>query len=360
MSTENDYRSYFYDLRPEEKPKREKYWLNVFLFLLTVMSTVMAGTLWAGKDFYDISNWGAGVTYSILLLTFLSAHEFGHYFAARYHGVKSTLPFYIPMPFVEINFFGTFGAVIKTRTPIITKKALFDIGVAGPLAGFVVSVLFLIYGFSTLPGIDYIYNIHPNYLLDYGGKIPETSLFFGDTLLYWILAELFKNPNGFLPPMNEMYHYPFLNVGWFGLFVTTLNLLPFGQLDGGHISYAMFGKKQGVIAKYLWWLIIFIGIGALFQILIEVFKMDYTNSLFQFFKDLLLPALEWLKSIVPWYFSGWGGWLFWALIARFFIKIKHPPLDDDTELDSNRRMIGWAAFVILLLSISYNGIYFVE
>ncbi len=359
MSSKNYYTTDFYDLSPKPKTIKEKYWLNALLFLLTIMSTIMAGTLWSGKDYTDINNWAMGFTYSALIIIFLASHEFGHYFAAKYHKVKATLPFFIPMPFVEFNFFGTFGAVIKTRTPINTKKSLFDIGVAGPLAGFIVSVTFLIYGLATLPGIEYIYNIHPNYLTDHGGKIPETGLFFGDTLLFHILVDLFKNPDGFLPPMNEIYHYPFLNVGWFGLFVTTLNLLPFGQLDGGHICYAMFGKNQAKIAKYSWWFIIFIGFGAILQLITELLQIDYPNDLFQFFKDNLLPVLLWLKSIVPVYFSGWGGWLFWALIARFFIKIKHPPIGDSSELDSTRKLIGWIALAILLLSFSYNGIYFI-
>lgn len=360
MSSESNYRRLFYNYPPKDKPKKEKYWLNILLILLTIWSTVMAGTLWAAKDYTDINNWQYGITYSVLILLFLGSHEFGHYFASRYHKVKASLPFFIPMPFVELNFFGTFGAVIKTRSPIDSKKALFDIGIAGPLAGFIVSSVILIYGLMTLPGIEYIYNIHPNYVTEFGGKIPERSLFFGDTLYFWILAELFKNPDGFLPPMNEIYHYPFLNVGWFGLFVTTLNLLPFGQLDGGHISYAMFGEKQKQIAKYAWWIIIFIGFGNVLQLLLELFQLDYQNAIFQFFQGLFLPFLQWLKQLIPWYFTGWGGWLFWALIVRFFIKLKHPEVSPDEKISDGRMLLGWVALAILLLSFSFNGIYFIE
>ena len=360
MSSEDNYIKKLFISQSRPKPKKEKYWLNVLLILFTILSTIMAGTLWSGKDYTDLNNWHLGLTYSILIMLFLSAHEFGHYFAARYHKVKSSLPFFIPMPFVELNFFGTFGALIKTRTPIMSKKALFDIGVSGPLAGFFASTVFLIYGLMTLPGIEYIYNIHPNYITDYGGKIPEVSLFFGDTIYFWVLVEFFKNPDGFLPPMNEIYHYPFLNVGWFGLFVTTLNMLPFGQLDGGHITYAMFGNKQKMIAKYVWWTVILVGFGSILQLLYDVFLIDYPNWLYQFLKDLLLPFLIWLKGIIPWYFTGWGGWIFWAVITRFFIKLNHPNVSPGEKIDSNRMLIGWISLLILLLSFSFNGIYFVE
>ncbi len=346
------------------KKKKPSSIINILLIVATFFTTSIAGVLWAGKDFTDLSNIHLGFAYAILIVTFLGAHEFGHYIASRVHKVDATLPFFIPFPPAPNlpSIFGTFGAVIKTYSPIRSRKALFDIGVAGPIAGFVVAFAFLIYGLSTLPGKEFIYNIHPEYLTEFGGKIPETSLHFGDTLLFWISAKLFANPDGFLPPMNEIYHYPFLNVGWFGLFVTTLNLIPIGQLDGGHVAYAMFGEeKQYKVANIAWKIMMAIGIVGLLGILYDFMSFDYPDKTYQFFKDLLLPPLKFIKAKVPWLLQCWPGWLFWGLIARFFIKLRHPPLIEHGEpLDSKRRAIGWCAFVILFLSLSYNGIYFIQ
>lgn len=335
--------------------------IHLLLFAATFITCMISGTQWANQDFTDLLNWHYGLTYSILILAFLSAHEFGHYFAARYHKVDTTLPYYIPMPLPFILNFGTFGAVIKTKSPIPSRKALFDIGVAGPLAGFVVCCLYLIVGLMTLPTIDFIYNIHPEYLIKYNGQIPAVSLFFGDTLLYSIFAKIFANPSGFLPPMNEIYHYPLLNVGWFGLFVTTLNMLPFGQLDGGHVLYSMFGSKiQYKVAKYSWWIIIAVGAGSFFQLLFELFQYDYPSDLYIFLQNSLLPVLIWIKQNMGWYMNSWGGWIFWALITKFFIKLKHPPVLDDEKIGNNRMIIGWFAIIVLLLSFSYNAIYIIE
>lgn len=137
-------------------------------------------------------------------------------------------------------------------------------------------------------------------------------------------------------------------------------MLPFGQLDGGHITYAMFGNKQKKVARYVWWAVVIVGFGSILQLLHDLFLVDYPNGTFQFFKDLLLPFLIWLKSVIPWYFAGWGGWIFWALITRLFIKLKHPDMSPGEKLDSNRMLIGWISLVILLLSFSFNGIYFIE
>lgn len=244
---ENEVNPHFEIFGYPPKKKKNRYWLHITLFIATFITCMIAGAQWQMKDASDINNWHYGITYAILLLTFLSAHEFGHYFASRIHKVDATLPFYIPVPFPEV-LFGTFGAVIKTRSPMNSKKALFDIGVAGPIAGFIVCIIFLIIGFSSLPPQEYIYTIHPNYLA-HGGLIPLTGLHFGDNLLYMMFERIFSNPSVWIPPMNEMYHYPFLCVGWFGLFVTSLNLLPIGQLDGGHVIFTMFGFAQSRISR---------------------------------------------------------------------------------------------------------------
>jgi len=339
------------------KPKRTHWSIHLLLFLATFLTCTIAGTLWAGENYLDISKWSSGLTYAVLVLTFLSAHEFGHYFAARYHKVDATLPYYIPIPIPEIMLFGTFGAVIKTRSPITSKKALFDIGVAGPISGFIVCLIFLIIGFQTLPPKEFIYTIHPQYQIT---GVLDSGLHFGDTILFSFMSNIFANPNGWLPPMNEVYHYPFLCVGWFGLFVTALNMLPLGQLDGGHVTYAMFGEKQHIIAKYVWWLIVIIGSGSVLALLYELLSYDNPSGIYIFLQNTILPILSWIKKTVPWYFNGWGGWIFWGLITRLFIKLKHPVIYDNTILDRKRKIIGWIALIALLLSFSYNGIYFVE
>jgi len=343
------------------KATKNSIFINIGLFVVTFITCSIAGTQWANVDFTEILNWHFGFTYAILILTFLSAHEFGHYFAAKYHGVDATLPYYIPFPIPIAANFGTFGAVIKTRSPIPSSKALFDIGAAGPIAGFIVSLIFLIYGFMTLPSIDYLYSIHPEYITLYGGEIPNKSLFFGDTILFWILAKIFANSNGFLPPMNEIYHYPFLNVGWFGLFVTTLNMLPIGQLDGGHIVYAMFGRsKHAKIARTFWGILMILGLFSLLGVLYETLKVDNPNKIIIWFQDLLLPSLSFVDSHFPFIFQSWFGWLVWALVTRFFVKLDHPPVLHECDIGAVRKTIGWITIIILFLSFSYNGIYFVE
>lgn len=340
------------------KPAKIKYKLNLILFIATFITTMISGTAWSGHDPYQVLNWHYGIVYAILILTFLSAHEFGHYFASRYHNVDATLPFFLPTPFPEMFLFGTFGAVIKTRNMFPSRKALFDIGIAGPLAGFVVCIILLIVGFATLPPKEFIYTIHPQYLAE-GGRIHTTGLYFGDTLIFNFLAGIFQNPHGWLPPMNEIYHYPFLCVGWFGLFVTTMNLLPLGQLDGGHVLYSLIGDKHIKIAKIIWWCILLISSGSLLNMLLEFLQTsDYTFSFYLTIQRNLTPILLSIKNAVPWYFDVWGGWIFWMLIIKFAIRLKHPPVYPDIKLDRVRTVLGIVAFIILIICLPWNGIYF--
>src|SRR5262249_53972272 len=154
-----------------------------------------------------------------------------------------TLPFFIPVPPFTINPFGTMGAVIRIKSPWTSKRSLFDIGIAGPLAGLIVTIIILAVGMATLPGKEYLYTVHPDYRTM--AKLPSDGFTLGSSLFFSWVRHL--APHGaFVPPMNEIYHYPFLCVGWFGLFVTALNLIPVGQLDGGHILYALVGQhRQG-------------------------------------------------------------------------------------------------------------------
>lgn len=343
------------DISDEPKPKGSRLITNIILFLLTFVSTTIAGTFLAGYIPWEIENWQHGILYSVLIMTFLLVHEFGHYIAARKHGVKASLPYFLPMPIVFLSPFGTFGAFIRTKTPILSRRALFDIGAAGPLAGFIVCLIILIIGMATLPPIDYLYNIHPEYKFNsmIGGGI---RIIFGDTILFPLLHYIFAPANGYLPPMVEIQHYPFLCVGWFGMFVTALNMLPFGQLDGGHILYAMFGKYQKRIASVAWWLIVVLGMGSVFADLSDILRNNSPDAFYTFLQSVFTPAFEAIHRIAPWYFEGWNGWLFWALIGRFLIKLKHPPVEDEAPIGTMRMMLGWIAILAFVVSFSYNGI----
>ncbi len=301
------------------KKKPLGIWVNIVLFGASVVTTTLAGVFWVGKDPYDLGNFSIGLTYSFLILLFLTFHEFGHYFAARYHKIKVTLPFYIPFPFVEGNF-GTMGAVIRIKDHIKSRKALFDIGISGPIAGYVIAAGTLVYGLMNLPPIDYLYSIHPEYALT---GIPAGGLTFSDTLLYFLLKKIIPIPvNGFLPPMNEIYHYPYLCAGWFGLFVTSLNLMPVGQLDGGHITYALLGSKHRIIAR-------------IFFVLLFVMTIIGVLNYFE------LANYQDYGSIM------WGVWL---LLIFFVIKIDHPPFYDPQELGIVRKLLGLFAIWMFISS----------
>lgn len=302
----------------------KKIILHVSLFLITFFTSAVAGVAWLNKDPFDLYNISSGLTYAVLILFILTCHEFGHYFAARYHGVAATLPYYIPAPSIPgfLNF-GTFGAVIRTKSVIPSKKVMFDIGVAGPIAGFIATVGVLMYGFTHLPGKEYILSIHPDYFSHH--EAGGASLQFGPSILYNFFALSLTDPlRDFVPPMSEMYHYPFLCTGWFGLFVTAMNLIPIGQLDGGHLSYAMFGEKHKVLSH--------VAFGGL--LLLGLFGV--------------LPAWN---IDTPY---GWSGWIFWALVLLFIVKLYHPSVPDEEELDPRRRLIGWLTFAIFIISFSPN------
>jgi len=215
------------------------------------------------------------------------------------------------------------GAVIKTKSVIPNNKAMFDIGVAGPIAGFIACLIVLIYGFTHLPTVDYILKIHPDYFSPEYGK-EGINLEFGSTFLFEILRYLFTNPQDFIPPMSEIYHYPYLCVGWFGLFVTAMNLIPVGQLDGGHILYGMFGDK--IHEAFASIAMLLLGALGLIGLLNAFINLNIT--------------------------FGWSGWLFWAFILYFFIKVKHPPVPYFEKLDIRRRIIGYLAMLIFILSFS--------
>jgi membrane-associated protease RseP (regulator of RpoE activity) len=273
---------------------------------------------------YDLASLMIGLPYSLSALFILATHEFGHYFAAKYHKVKATLPYFIPIPPIAGFFnFGTMGAVIKTKSEIPTNKAMFDIGVAGPIAGFIASLIILVYGFTHLPSVEYLLAIHPDYFSpEYGNN--TITLQFGNNILFLFLKELLTTNSDFVPPMTEVYHYPYLMTGWFGLLITAMNMIPVGQLDGGHVVYSMFGSKiQEAVASVSLIILLVLGLSGIIDGVMEL------NIGF-----------------------GWSGWIFWGIILFAIIKVKHPPVRYFAPLDTKRRMLGYFSLFILFVSFA--------
>jgi len=302
--------------------------IHILLFLVSIITTILAGMEWISPTPgpYSISELMQAVPYSFSVLFIIGVHEFGHYFAAKFHKVDTTLPYFIPFPPIAgfLNF-GTMGAVIKTRSAVRDNKTMFDIGVAGPIAGFIAAIIVLIYGYTHLPGVEYILKIHPDYFSpDYGKN--AIGLQFGNTIIFNFFNSVFTNPDQFIPPMSEIYHYPYLTAGWLGLFITAMNMIPVGQLDGGHVIYSMYGtKKHEVIASVSMIILLVLGMAGILDTFVDLG--------FQF---------------------GWTGWLLWALILKFVIKIKHPPVMIFEPLDTKRMILGYISLIILVISFSPN------
>ena len=209
---------------------------NLILFIATVFSVFLAGAGYAGKlpadgSFTDLLRaLPHGWTFAVPLLSILLFHEFGHYFAARYHRVEASLPYFIPLPF--LSPFGTMGAVISMRGRIRSRNALLDIGASGPLAGLVIALPVLVIGLLQSP-------VQP---------VMSPSIQEGQSLLYIALKRILLGP---IPPGHDVFLNPVAFAGWTGVFVTMLNLIPVGQLDGGHIAYALFGPRQNTYSRII-------------------------------------------------------------------------------------------------------------
>jgi membrane-associated protease RseP (regulator of RpoE activity) len=318
QAEESDKNYYLRVISSDTKKKSNQIFVPILLFLLTIVTTAITGAQLTMKEpFGSWGNFSNGFKYSFALLTILFVHEMGHYLYARYYKINVTLPYFIPFYFPLMFSFGTFGAFIRLREPIPDKKALFDIGIAGPFAGFVASIIFLIIGLNNIQSeaavMEYISSIHP---------ITEDTtgvLTFGGNLLFDFILKLSGKT---YIPMHEVYHFPFIVAAWFGLLITSLNLMPIGQLDGGHITHAMFGKKSSFIA-----IAGFVGIIVLNILLISRFN-----------------------SYV---------YILWPLLILIFIKFKHPPtLDDTVSIGPVRKFLGYLAYIIFIASFSPMPVYF--
>lgn len=284
-------------IRPTPRP----WWPNLALFIATLFSVLLVGTATAINEINATNPRLAeeilqnifgelwrGLPYAISILLILGAHEFGHYFAARRHKLAVTLPYFIPMPF--ISPFGTLGAFIQLREPMRNLKTLLDVGAAGPLAGLIVAIPILLIGLSTAQ----VGPITP------GGQVE------GNSILYALAKVAIKGR--FLPDGEfDVYVNQVTWAGWTGLLITALNLIPIGQLDGGHILYSLVGEK----ARRLY-----------YPVLVAMFGLSLLNLT----------------------------WLFWAVLMLLFGRLYATPLDMITPLDSRRRAIAVFALVVFVLT----------
>ena len=358
--------------------------VHVGLFLLTLLTTTLAGVqLTQARE--EPLNWvplavlglpgparwaelGRGLWFSLPFLGVLTVHEFGHYFVARRHRVRTSLPYYIPFPLG----LGTFGAIIRIRERIFSRREFFDIGLAGPLAGFVVAVGVLAYGFTHLPPLAYLFRLHPEYArygADYARFVypPDAQGFtLARPLLYRFLEATLADP-ACLPHPNELLHYPVLLAGALGLFFTALNLLPLGQLDGGHILYGLLGRRR--FNRLAFWLFVafvfYAGLG-LFSPRSSGAAWGYGGPAYALYlglifwrvlprprQGLLLGAGIWAAQVAV--AAGWPGavgnpgWLLFGLLLGRLTGIYHPPAPDERPLSPGRRVLGWAMVIIFVL-----------
>ena len=262
--------------------------LHVSLFVLTFLSTLLVGAVQTGADLIEEpSKIYKGIPFSLTLMIILLSHELSHYFSSRKHGVEATLPYFIPAP----TIFGTFGAFIKMKSPIVTRKALIDIGASGPIAGFIISVIATIIGLNMSEIVS--------------SAQAKGALNLGDSLLFSLLSRIVL---GVTPSDSDILLNPVAFAGWIGLFVTSINLIPVGQLDGGHIAYALFGEKHNRLS----------------------FMLIFVMVLFGLFL--------------------WEGWFVWAVLL-LILGLRHPPVIYwEVPLDSKRKFIGWLALVIFILT----------
>jgi membrane-associated protease RseP (regulator of RpoE activity) len=261
-------------------PRRKfqnRVWLHLALLVATIASTWLA----------------AGWTYAATVIAILGAHELGHYFACRYYDVDASLPYFLPFP---LGFFGTLGAVIRIREPISTKQMLFDIGIAGPIAGFLVTVPALFVGIA-------VSDVVP---------IEGTGIWFGEPLLIKAAAYLLWGP---LPADHTLGMSAVAYAAWFGMLATALNLFPVGQLDGGHIAYAVLGRRSTYV----------------------------TLAMIAVAAGLCFVSANWIV------------WTVLMIIMLIVVGPRHPrTLDEDVPLDAGRRAL--AAFAVFMFAVCFTPV----
>ena len=318
------YRPVLLEVAERPAPVRQRWGLAAALFALTFVTTTTMGAIWmlfastelvvdltavlyppafpvfllpatVARVWSDPRLLSLGLLFSVPSLAILLCHELGHYLMCRRYRLPATLPYFLPAPLA----IGTFGAFIRIRAPIRSKRQLFDVGIAGPIAGFVALVPFLVLGLA------WSRPVAVSELPMAGEDVASILLLPGKSLLLAGLGYLFHGPLG----AGEVLElHPFVFAGWLGLLATSLNLIPLGQLDGGHILYAAVGRAQRRLALPLW-------------------------------LALLAVALFF-----------WPGWLLWCVVT-LVMGLRHPPVRDEEEaLDPARRRLAWIALAIFALS----------
>jgi len=295
------------------QPRKPRYWLHILLLLVTTFTTLVVGArmqdnfhrnlqaLYTGNESIPIfpvrwavhgSNLALGVPFSFCLMIILLSHEMGHYLFCRYYGVAATLPFFIPFP----TLIGTLGAFIRIRSPIRSRSALFDIGIAGPIAGFVVALTVLIFAmpYSKVGTPPVISDIQLGYPLIFK--------------LVWAILPL-ADIHGGSSPMSDIYFHPMAIAAWVGMFATALNLLPGGQLDGGHIVFSLAPRAHKFVSR--------ITILALIPIAIKL----------------------------------WLGWLVWAVLLRIS-GMRHPMVPEWPGVAGPRRWMALFGLIMLVLTLT--------
>jgi membrane-associated protease RseP (regulator of RpoE activity) len=304
-------------------PTRERWGVHLALFLATLLTTTVSGAYFSGGDPFSYAPFTAGpwkmflpvsihparllpgLAFSLPLLAILLAHEMGHYLVARRRGLDVSPPYFIPAPQL-VNLIGTFGAFIRLRSPLLNRAMLLDVGAAGPLASFVLSIPAAAVGLAWSHAIPAPPWVDTPFLLLWGNE----GMGVGSSLVFTALARLFA------PEGGVVVFHPLALAGWLGFFVTALNLFPIFQLDGGHIAYALLGARQQ-------W------VGALF-----------------------LGLLLFLGSPLG---GGWWGWWIWAALILLLGRgsVAHPPVfDPGYPLSPWRRVVGWACLAILVLTFA--------
>ncbi|HEY7861211.1 MAG TPA: site-2 protease family protein [Gemmatimonadaceae bacterium] len=291
-------------LAAETHAPRERWWVHGVLLLLTLLSMTVAGATFAGIPatwhLPSLEAMRVGMWFSLPLCVILAAHESGHYLVSRRYRVNASPPYFLPYP-PQFGLLGTMGAFIRLRSPVYDRRTLFDIGVAGPFAGIVVAIPILLIGLAhsatvALPGAPFAHQLI---------IVERWQLLLGDSLLLSLCRAIVGS-------QGTIALSPLAIAGWTGLFITCLNLLPLAQLDGGHITYALFGDKQQWMARFFWLLLIPLGVL-------------------------------------------WQGWWLWAVLALIIGRgrLGHPMIvAPERPLDARRQLLAWLSIVLLIVTFA--------
>lgn len=300
---------YFY------RPPSPRYWLHLLLFVATIFTTLVVGAKMefdflhnlppfvhgnetvplfpVGWALHEPSNLLLGIPFSATLLLILLAHEMGHYLYCRYYGVHATLPFFIPAP----TFIGTLGAVIRIKSPIRSRCALFDIGIAGPIAGFVTALIVLVIAM-------HFSRVVPDALANSDVETGYPLIF----RLVWKVLPL-SAAHGGSSPLQDIYFHPTAVAAWVGMFATALNLLPGGQLDGGHIVFALNPQAHRMVSRLT------------------------------------------ILALIPMAFYFWAGWLLWAILLRIS-GMRHPMVEEWPGLTPGRKLLAGFALLMMVVTLT--------